>query len=133
MNTNVVRPSGPPTLAAKRVFDPLDDETTAPLEISIERYALSDARNNRCLEEGVRLIVILLVKESDVNVRPVWALVFLTVLMIPFRPSCEHRVFRRVWGDSKKWNTPESRFCLRMCVVLYQDLRILFRDIVLSP
>ena len=39
-NVNVPRPSGPPTLAEKRVLDTLNNEATLPLKMSIERYTL---------------------------------------------------------------------------------------------
>ncbi len=70
VNANVARPSGLPAFAAKRVLDALNNEDTLPLKISIQGYTLPHPRNNRRPEEGVGLVVLVLVEESDVNVGP---------------------------------------------------------------
>ena len=72
VNVNVARPSGLPAFAAKRILDALNNEYTAPLKISIQGYTLPHPRNDRRPEEGVGLVVIVLVEESNVNVWPAW-------------------------------------------------------------
>ncbi len=87
VNANVARPSGLPAFAAKRVLNALDDEDTAPLEISIQGYTLPHPRNDRRPEEGVGLIVIVLVEEHYVNVGPASVKVFSVGLVFPSPPS----------------------------------------------